>query len=163
MARAIRFVDAVRFTVEAVAVALLTLLCVDVMLGVADRFLLHLGWPWPEELARFVLVWLTFLTAGIAARSRGHFTIDFFVDRLVRGRAAIPYRLAMNVAVGLLLLVVIVKGAVLTAIVADQTSPALGLPMSFVYSAIPAGALLMLFFIVADTVEKLLGRLTARR
>ncbi len=149
-----RCVDAFHSGLEALSAALLFTLCGDVLLGVADRFVFHLGWPWPEELARFLLTWLSFLTAAVAARRDGHFVIDYFAARLFRRRDFRIFRVAMAAAVTATLLLVIIKGWQLTVIVASQASPALGLPMGWVYAAIPVGGTFTLVFVTYGAFEK---------
>jgi TRAP-type C4-dicarboxylate transport system permease small subunit len=41
---------------EAVTIATLFVMFVSILVGVIDRFVLGLGFPWPEELGRFLLV-----------------------------------------------------------------------------------------------------------
>jgi len=46
------------------------------------RYILQYPLPWTEELARFTLVWVTFLGAASVTRRKLHLAVDFFVSKL---------------------------------------------------------------------------------
>ncbi|MDA7963658.1 TRAP transporter small permease [Ruegeria sp.] len=56
--------------VEAVVGALMAVLVLDVWIGVMDRYLFHWQLPWPEVLARYLMIWVALLaiSSGIARR-----------------------------------------------------------------------------------------------
>ena len=53
-----------------------------VVLQVVCRYLFNNSLFWSEELARMLLVQITFLGASVAFRSRGHIAVDILVARL---------------------------------------------------------------------------------
>lgn len=57
-------------TVEAVVAALMLALVLDVWLGVVDRYYFNWQLPWPEVLARYLMIWAAMLavSSGIARR-----------------------------------------------------------------------------------------------
>ncbi len=66
-----------------VAIVLLVIvLTVDVLLGVATRFILGDQLAFTDELARMSLVCLSFLGGAYAFESHGHLGVDFFVQQL---------------------------------------------------------------------------------
>jgi len=114
---------------------------------------------WTEELAGFQLAWLALLGAVYALRRREHPGFDLVHDKL----PAAGRRLADLVASGLVaafsLLVLGYGGARLVAMTLDlgQTTPALGWPMGFVYTVIPASGLLMGLFAIEELAERWRG------
>lgn len=46
------------------------------------RFVFQSGFPWGEEISRFIFVWLVFLSIPYAARNGRHIGIDFLRERL---------------------------------------------------------------------------------
>lgn len=56
--------------VERVVALLMVLLVLDVWIGVVDRYIFHWQLPWPEVLARYLMIWAAMLaiSAGIARR-----------------------------------------------------------------------------------------------
>ncbi|WP_299980512.1 TRAP transporter small permease [Desulfobacula sp.] len=56
-----------------------------ICLQIFCRFILNNALSWPEEAARFLMVWALFLAAVYALRYREHVGLNFFVDRLPAG------------------------------------------------------------------------------
>ncbi len=106
--------------------------------GVADRFVLGLGLVWTEELARYILIWTSFLAAALAATRHAHFQIELLPDRL-----GPVYRAAIAAIAAAICLVAAWYGVKFAWMFRDQHSPALGLSMAWVYSAAPFGLLLI--------------------
>lgn len=131
--------------IEGVTTGLLGLMCATALLGVADRFLLGLGLPWPEELSRFLLIWTSLLAAVVAAKQRKHFRVTILLDRLGR-----PGEVLIDLVGCAVLLVVLAYGMKLVQVFNAQRSPALGIPMSWVYAAVPVSALLMGYYLIRD-------------
>jgi TRAP-type C4-dicarboxylate transport system permease small subunit len=44
------------------------------------RYLFGKPFPWAEELASLLLIYLTFLTADIVYKDKGHISIDYFIN-----------------------------------------------------------------------------------
>ncbi len=122
-----------------------------VFLTVIYRYFLLSPISWGEELARFMFIALAMLGAALAVKDRSHFTITILTSRfptVVRGW------LQVGIAAGtsLLLGIVIDKGWRLTLLNRNQESPAIGVPMSVPYAAVPVGAMLMLAFVWLDLI-----------
>ena len=59
-----------------IGVAALVLIFGLVLVQAAQRYLPIDGWPWSGELARFCLVWLTFVLAGVLVTNDSHISIE---------------------------------------------------------------------------------------
>jgi TRAP-type C4-dicarboxylate transport system permease small subunit len=139
--------------VESVAAVLLAAVVVIVLVQVFGRYILRMSLSWPEELARYVLVWLMFFGVAAAAATRSQIIVDTLVGlvspaarRVLEGIGA----LAGLVAVGLL----VWTSQPLFGPASRSTSPATGIPSFWIYLAIPVGGALLGVFALAD-----LGRL----
>ena len=66
--------------VESIAGVLLALVVVIVLLQVFGRYILRISLSWPEELARYVLVWLMIFGAAAAAASRSQIVVDTLLE-----------------------------------------------------------------------------------
>ena len=73
--------------VESIAALLLAVVVVIVLVQVFGRYILRISLSWPEELARYVLVWLTFFGVAAAAASRSQIVVDTILE-LVSPRAS---------------------------------------------------------------------------
>ena len=132
---------------------LLIALTTAVFLQVFSRYLFHLSLSWPEELARFCFVWASLMGASIAAEKKKLHDIDLGYNLLPD--SVKPFvSLAAHLMVCMLLIVLLVYGIELTQLVHTQESPAMEIRMSYVYSAIPVCASLMLISYLFETWDR---------
>lgn len=131
-------------TLEAVVALLMALMCATVAVGVFHRYVLVNPLGWTEEVARFCLVWITFLAAPLALRRGQHMQMDLLYARLPRGarRPADMFGLTVLLAFSAVLLVFGLRYA--TAMMGSRT-PYLDLPQGVVYLGLPAGAALFIW------------------
>jgi TRAP-type C4-dicarboxylate transport system permease small subunit len=125
----IRVVTAIEVAIGAVALLLIFFL---VLIQAGQRYLPIDGWSWTGELARFSLVWLTFVVAGVLVTSDSHISIEM-IDMV---RSPLIRRVVRVISC----LVVAAIGVGLTAeawsLTLDQgvlKSPAMRMPMSWLY------------------------------
>jgi len=138
---------------------ILVAMTILVFLTVIYRYFLMSPISWGEEMARFLFIALAMLGAALAVKDRSHFTITILTSRFP---AFVRVWLQVGIALGtsLLLGIVIDKGWRLTLLNQNQESPALGVPMSIPYSAVPVGAMLMLAFVWLDLIINWCGGCT---
>lgn len=109
---------------------------------VFSRYVLNHSIFWSDEAARFLLVWLTFLGAGVAYRQNGHASID-----IVYRRFSPHGRKIAAIATDLLTLsfaaVMIFYGFKFSYFVRLQISPALFMPKWIPHSVIPVGGAIL--------------------
>jgi TRAP-type C4-dicarboxylate transport system permease small subunit len=130
---------------EFVAGTILAIMTVLVFLTVIYRYFLLAPISWGEEMARFLFIALSLFGAAIAMKDGAHFRITILAERFspaVRTCLELLVALATSLVLG----VVLAKGWGLALLNRNQESPALGVPMSVPYMAVPLGALLMLLF-----------------
>jgi len=143
---------AINLGLEVVAMILLAILCAVTFLGVLDRYLLQTGIGWTEELARFLLIWASLVSAAVVVYRGAHFCVAVLVDLLPTGpRRAIS--ILMNLLAIGVLAVVFVQGVRVADIMRIQTSPAMDLPMNWIYLSLPVATGVMILFLVAQTLE----------
>lgn len=134
---------------EGIAIGALFAMVVTTLIGVLDRFVLGIGLPWPEELARFLLIWTSLLSAAVAAKHKTHFGLTMISDRL-----GPRWQDVIDVLCFAALLVVAWEGFRLARFFHMQISPALNLPMSYVYAAVPISSLLIAYYIARNAVQR---------
>ncbi|UCG22338.1 MAG: TRAP transporter small permease [Deltaproteobacteria bacterium] len=141
-------------TSEAVCCGVLLAMTVVVVLQVICRYLLGAALTWSEEFARFGLVWITFLGAGIALRRRAHVGVQVIVELFSPGVRKIVQVFTIFTVVGFLLIATF-KGMELALFNMKQYSPAMGLPMGLVYLAIPSGCLVLIIQLAEQLLDLL--------
>jgi TRAP-type transport system small permease protein len=127
--RPVRVITSIEIGLAATATVVM-FLCVLVQAG--QRYLPFDGFTWTGELARFCLVWLTFVMAGVLVTMEGHISLEVidlvqnpFVVRFVRVFACLVVAL---VGVGFA-----VEAYDLMVSTSRLRSPSLRLPMSWFY------------------------------
>ena len=127
----------------------LSALALVVFTQVVFRYILQLPLFWTEETARYCLVWASLLGGGVALYRGQHIAVTFVVDRLPENLQRLAARL-VQISVTAIVVVILVGGIELVMITQRQLSPALRIPMSYPYLALPAGSLIMLVHCVAS-------------
>jgi TRAP-type C4-dicarboxylate transport system permease small subunit len=125
-------------------VSLMLTMVASILAGVFFRYVVNAALPWPEELARFAMIWLTMLGAGLVTRYGGHIAVTIFVGRL-RGGPKLLVMWLGRAAVVLFLVLLLWFGADMTGRAGRQHSAVLGWSMSIPNLAIPLGAGLILY------------------
>ena len=111
---------------------------VVVLAQVVFRYVLSHPLPWSEELARYLMVWVACLAASEAYAKGNHVGVTLIVNA-VRPRLRKIMILIIHLAVCVLMGVVVYQGFILSYMVGDQRSPAMELPMTWPYMAVPVG------------------------
>ena len=112
------------------------------------RYALNHSLFWSEELARYILVWLTFLGASVAYRRGAHPRIDLLTFRS-NPRRERTLRIGAHLVAMVFFLLLVIYGAQFAYFVRLQISPALQLPKWIVMLALPISGLLMLLHALA--------------
>ena len=138
-------IDRAIIWLTAIAVVALMLTMVgSILLGVFFRYVVNAALPWPEELARFAMIWLTMLGAGLVVRYGGHIAVTFLANRL-RGFPSRVVGWFGRAVVVLFLSLLLWFGVDMTDRAGRQRSAALEWSMSVPNLAIPIGAALMIY------------------
>jgi TRAP-type C4-dicarboxylate transport system permease small subunit len=120
------------------------------------RYVLNHSLFWSEELARYLLIWLTFLGASAAYWRGVHPGVDIVSRHLPRGAGRAAALIAHGAALTLFG-VMIVYGIQFAYFVRLQISPALNLPKWTVYSVVPLSGLILLVHGLTRTAARLKG------
>ena len=112
-----------------------------VILQVFSRYALNHSLFWSEELARYLLVWLTFIGATVAYHRNMHPGVDIIFKRLQRKNRT-RIRLLVHLISLAFFLILIWYGCNFAYFIRAQTTPALSLPKWLVFSIIPLSGIL---------------------
>jgi TRAP-type C4-dicarboxylate transport system permease small subunit len=140
---------------EWLTIVLFAALVLDVLWGVVSRYVLGTQSRWTEELAIYLLVWVSLLGATLAFRDRAHLGVDYFVSKLDPSARRLAAIIA-EVAVILFASFGLVYGGymlVSETLRSGQLTPAMGWKIGYFYSVVPLSGL----FIVAFSLENLLS------
>jgi TRAP-type C4-dicarboxylate transport system permease small subunit len=62
--------------------SILLIMFLSTIVQVFFRYVLNNPLPWPEEIARYCFIWITFIGLAINVKSDEHYRIDFILNRL---------------------------------------------------------------------------------
>jgi C4-dicarboxylate transporter DctQ subunit len=136
----------------------LVVMSVSVGLGIVSRYVFNAPIIWTDELARYALVWMTFLGgAELLMRRDGHIAVGYF-------RSLMPRRHDRKAEILVIVLSIVIMammgfgGILLIEHNLISVSAALDVPMYVVYGVIPAAALLGIVALGVRMVRFLAGR-----
>lgn len=133
----------------------LAVLVLVVLWQVFSRYVLQSPSTTTDELARFLLIWLTLLGAAWVVGQRGHLAIDLLSDNLTAKNAYRLERLLVLLIALFACAVLVIGGSNLVHVTLRlaQTSTVLQVPMGYIYLALPVSGLFMLGFCFCAFVE----------
>lgn len=131
----------------AVVIACLAGMVAVVGANVALRFTTNHSLPWSDEVARYLMIWMTFLGAGLALRIGGHVAITNLHDVLSTRAQRL---LRAGIVAGLLFFFgyMVMVGWDYMQRAQYQMTPALRLSFRYVYAAMPVGFTLLILHLL---------------
>ncbi|MCM3712988.1 TRAP transporter small permease [Alkalihalobacillus oceani] len=154
----LKFTERVNKVLQIVLTAIFITMTLSTFLGVLVRFVfraldIQVTFPWTEELSRYLMIWLVFIGASLAARTDQLISVEVLVHTLPR---------FIGIAIKLFsLLITFVFFVYLTLIGYElafnqgfnQTSPILGIPMMIVFLSMFLGSILGMLNLIALYLE----------
>ena len=140
--------NALTIWIERILVLIFALLVLDVLLQVGSRYLFGQSFSFTEEFARFALIWLSIIGAAYLNSKREHLSMDFLY-RQFSSTKQIKATKIIELLMALFALVVMVIGGfnlVYITLHLGQLSPALHIPLGYVYMVVPISGLIIIFF-----------------
>ena len=126
-----------------VAGLILAIMTGAVFLQVVLRYVGWAAFDGLDEVPRYLVVWLVMLGAAAAMHRGEHTLLGYFRDRL--GRRGRAFAIIVANAAGIAFFVYLIKVSfILVPNAQFQTSAGLGLPLGYVYVAVPVGSVLII-------------------
>lgn len=110
----------------------LTVIVIFVFSNVIFRYIFNSGIMWAPELSRYIFIWMTFIGAIAVLKSNQHLAVNMVVKRFPENLKKHVIILGNLIILGILYFV-IVGSWKMTIINKNSSSPATGLPLSFIY------------------------------
>jgi TRAP-type C4-dicarboxylate transport system permease small subunit len=138
--------------VQFTLVGMVGVMTVIIILQVFMRYLFLFSLSWSEEVARYLMIWVSFLGASLALKYGFHIGVEFVINRIpekMRGWI----NLTAKLGVLLFLIYFTIGGFRLSWAVRDQDSPALLFSMAYAYLSAPVGGFFMIIQLLHLLVE----------
>jgi len=127
---------------EVLAAVLLVFIVVVTLVNVVMRYVIGASIVWADEVARMGFIWLTFIGAALAVAAGAHLAVDSLVERAPHGlRRVLTWVANLGALAFFGLLLVGGYGQAVGNM--NQLSPALRIPLGYVYAGVPVSAVLM--------------------
>jgi len=136
----VRLMDKV---LKAVISTMIGVMLAVIVLQVFNRYVLNAALSWPEELSRYLQIWVGLLAAIYAYQEGSHVGVTFLLEKLPKMVVKVVV-VVSHILTGIFLCVIGWQGAWLLEKFTDLRSPALMIPMAFIYLAVPVSAFFML-------------------
>jgi len=122
------------------ATVVVSIMVVSIFLQVFFRYVMQMGLPWSEEVARYAMIYLIFLGVSIGTRQGAHIGIDAFVNMLSPSvRKAVAVLVSVISLVVLAVLFDLSLQMAIRIFKSGQVSPAMKIPMYIPNIALPLG------------------------
>jgi TRAP-type C4-dicarboxylate transport system permease small subunit len=132
-------------------------LVVIITIQIVGRSILKISTPWTEEVAKYLLIWMTFLGSPVVLYRGEHLMVDlFYVKFPPRVRHWVHMFSDFFILIFCCYLSYFGIMLCLNKFVLNFVSPAAGIPRVYIYSALPVGAVLMLIYTCWDILETIL-------
>jgi len=135
-------------TNRAAVIAMMMAMAGLVFTNVVSRYVFAHSLNWSEEIARYLMVWVTYIGAGLAMREGQHVAIEF-------GQAYLPEKLhvwirgLVALAILAFLVVLTVAGIQFSEFAWRQRTPVMQWPMGAMYLSVPIGSSLFALHFLA--------------
>lgn len=123
---------------KGLAVALLILMTGIIISSVFCRYVLNDAIPWAEEIAKFVMVWMTFMVAPVGLKMGAHIAIDALANRL-KGRVFQLLQMGIFMFVITLMAMFVDEASFLAWNARIQRASTIDVSILYVYAAMPIG------------------------
>ncbi|KGJ88296.1 Tripartite ATP-independent periplasmic transporter DctQ component [Colwellia psychrerythraea] len=149
----VKFTAWLDLVIEKLLMLLMIFIVASVSWQVLSRYLLHEPSSVSEEIARFLLIWISMIGAVYCYRTKAHLGLDILTNKMKPQQQQQVELFSHLVVFIFSAFVLIVGGCKLVQLSFDpvQISPALSLPMGLVYLVMPITGVLFCFYAVVES------------
>ena len=141
-----------KYCLEIVLVFLLVAMTLTVFSQVIARYIFEAPLSWSEELARFILIWLSMLSAAYAFKTKSHFALTILVNKLPEKHQKIT-SFCVNMLVAIFFLIICYYSVIFVHSVNGHVAPALQISMQIPYSSVIVASGLITIFSLLSAVQ----------
>jgi TRAP-type transport system small permease protein len=142
----------VRYTLVGMVGVMTAIIIIQVFM----RYIFLYSLSWSEEVARYLMIWVSFLGASLALKHGFHIGVEFVINR-ISGKMRGWINLIAKVGILVFLIYFTIGGFRVSWAVRDQDSPALLFSMAYAYLSAPMGGLFMVIQLLHLMVEDWVG------
>jgi TRAP-type C4-dicarboxylate transport system permease small subunit len=147
-------------TLEIVLIVISCVLVIDVLWQVFSRYVLNSPSSFTDELAGYLLIWVSLLGAAYVAGKKEHLAIDLLLQKSSPARQKVLNIIIHSVILGFSATVLVIGGAwlVYTRFYLGVKSAALQVPLGYVYIVLPLSGLIIIFYSIHHLIDVIKNR-----
>ncbi|MBD3306256.1 TRAP transporter small permease subunit [candidate division KSB3 bacterium] len=138
---------------------LVSAVTIIVGLAVFYRYVLNSPLQWAEEIARYILIWLSLIAASVAVKERKHINLTTVIRRLPQPVSLVIEIILYGIIIGVIAIIARYSWEMVVTRSLRQFSPSMAISMLWAHSALPVGFALILLqslFILLEDITLLL-------
>ncbi len=152
-----RSIHAIKWWIDKIVLSFCGIAIISLVMTVTwqvfSRYVLNDPSSWTDELARYLMIWFGLAGASYLFGKNGHLAITLFIGSMKEAYQKYFYLLINLVSITFINVAMVKGGIQLIGRTGTQLSPALQLPMSYVYMILPISGVLMTLYIILNTLE----------
>ncbi|MCD6472926.1 TRAP transporter small permease [Candidatus Aerophobetes bacterium] len=134
---------------EVLLMVIVGIMIVTTLIGVFNRFVFRFSVSWTNEVATYLLIWMSTVGACIATKRGLHISITFILKKL-RKKLRLWIVIISQAMTMIFLIYATIYGFKLCISQMKQYSPVAGIPIGLVYLAVPVGSLIMIMHLISS-------------
>ena len=141
----ISIVDKFNFGLKVLLGVFITIAFIVMSWQIASRYIFNAPLAWSDELVRYLLVWITFIGAGLAIRYSKLIKLEFLFNliKFPKKIETLLRSLATLLTITFCVIILIYSFEIIQT-VHGQRSSSMKIPMSIPYASIPIGSFIMI-------------------
>jgi len=148
-----KFSDWLEEVLKVLLIVITGAMIVIIVYQVFGRYVLNKAPSWTEEIARFCLVWMSFLGAALIVKYKTSIRVTFFAANFFTKKTEERLNLVSDYIIILFSIFMVVVGTMHVINTRIYFSEALHIPIWYLNSVVPVSGVFSLFFSLADIVE----------
>jgi len=150
-----KFIDGINKHLKWITIVSTMVMLFVTFIQVFSRYVLQSSLTFSEELVRYLFVYVVFFGTAFVAKENGHIVVEVITTKL-KGKMAKYTKIAGYGTLILFITILFYQGCRMVILTYHQLSPALQIPMSYVYLAIPISSFVMfcnVLILIIDTLH----------
>lgn len=135
---------------------IISILVIIVFGEVVMRYFFNSPQPWSSELARFLLIWLTFCGASVATIRGTHLSTGLTLYSVIKNKKIIvTLKIIVTILVSSALFIIGYYGMSTMLSTGGRIAPMTGIQMYYPWSAMPFNLFLMVIFVIFNSIKEI--------
>jgi TRAP-type C4-dicarboxylate transport system permease small subunit len=150
-----KFYQTFNKALEVILVFFTSILVMDVLWQVFSRYIMNSPSSFTDELAGYLLIWVSLLGAAYVTGAQEHLAIDILLQKSKPKRQYVLKLIIQSIILAFASTVLVIGGTwlVYTRFALEVKSAALEIPLGYVYSVVPVSGLIIVYYSIVHLLD----------